>query len=175
MTPADIIEIGPTRGPARTPTRRKRAALPKTGAPSRSSPGKRMRPKTTRSQPKSVWVRLRRKLAEGAKWAVHDARVGMVVFLAFYFGTTWVMLALIGVDAVAGTSLFKLALDWFATIKFTALGAGLAWGLVVLAPAALVTRLLRSWVSARVDPWAGGLFTKQLVRPIVGALAFRRL
>jgi hypothetical protein len=96
----------------------------------------------------------------------------MVVFFALYFMPTWVMLALIGIDAVIGTSIFKLASDCFIRVKFTALGAGLVWGLVILAPAALVARLLRSGLGARIDPWAGGVLTKQLVRPIVGALAF---
>jgi len=82
------------------------------------------------------------------------------------------MLVLIGIDIVSGTSLHKLALDWIATIKITAFGTCLFWGLLILAPATLIARLLRSWPSPRIDPWAGGILTKQLVRPIVGALAF---
>ena len=119
MTPADdIIEISPTRK-ARAPTRRTRATQPKTRAPSRSSRAKRTRLKAAGAQPESAWVRSRRKLAEGAEWALCDAYVGMVVFFALYFIPTWVMLALIGIDAVVGTSIFKLASDWFIRVKFT--------------------------------------------------------
>src|SRR5262245_7901035 len=74
------------------------------------------------------------------------------------------MLALAGIDAVPSTSLFKQALDWFATVKLTALGAGMVWSLFILAPAALFARVF--------DTWADGIFTKQLVRPIVGPLTF---
>jgi hypothetical protein len=173
MTPSEeIVETDPPRPRSGMPTRRKRAARPRSSAPSGSSRANKTRLKAARTCPESASVRVRRKLAQGAEWAAHDARAGMVVLFAVYFGSTWLMLTLIGIDALAGTSLFKLAQGWFVRIKITAIGACIIWGLLILAPAALVAKLTRRWLGACIDPWAGGLLTKQLVRPMVGALAF---
>src|SRR5262249_8573939 len=42
----------------------------------------------------------------------------------------------------------------------------LLWALLFLAPAALAALVVRIRLAARVDTWAGGIFTKQLVRPV---------
>ena len=171
MTPSEEIgETDPPRPRAGMATRRNRAARPRSSAPSGSRTN-RTRLNATLTCPESASVRLRRKFAQGADWAARDARAGMVVLFAVYFGSTWLMLTLMGVDAVAGTSLLQLALGWFARIKITAIEACIVWGLLILAPAALVARLTRRWLGACIDPWAGGFLTKQLVRPMVGALA----
>jgi hypothetical protein len=150
--------------PERPPVSRKRAASPRCKAASKSSrSGKTGR--KSRPQPEGVWARLRRKLADGAAWAVHDAHVGTVVFFAIYFGSSWVALGGIAVDKVVGTSICNP--DWFLRVKLTALGAGLVWGLLILAPAALLARYLRT---SSFDAWRDGI-TKRRVRPIVDALA----
>src|SRR5262249_40401431 len=46
------------------------------------------------------------------------------------------------------------------------------WCLLILVPVALIARVLPRWPDPRVDTWATGIFTKQVARPIVGALAF---
>jgi hypothetical protein len=132
----------------------------------RSSRGKRTRGESS-AKSKGVWARLRRKLAQGAECAVRDAQVGTMVFCTIYFGVNFVALGLIGLDTVAGTSVFSPSAGWFLGVKLTALGAGLAWGLLILAPAALLARCLRTSSAARLD----GVLTKRLVRPIVDALA----
>ena len=42
---------------------------------------------------------------------------------------------------------------------------GPVWSGLSFRPRRLVARLLRSGLGARIDPWAGGVLTKQLVRP----------
>jgi hypothetical protein len=121
----------------------------------------------SRPQSEGVWVRLRRKLVEGAEWAVCEAYVGILVFCAIYFGSTWVMLGLMGIDTVAGTTFDNLTSDWFIRAKLTALGAGLVWGLLILAPAALLARCLRTSFDVSLDR----MLTKPRARPIVNALA----
>src|SRR5215831_1217260 len=95
-----------------------------------------------------IGSRVRRKLVEGAEWAVCDALVGIMVFCAIYFGSTWVMLGLMGFDTVAGTAIYNLTSDLILRAKLTALGAGLVWGLLILAPAALFARCLRTSIDA---------------------------
>jgi hypothetical protein len=114
-----------------------------------------------------IGARLRRKLVEGAEWAVCDALVGRMVFCAIYFGSTWVMLGLLGFDTVAGTSIYNLTSDLILRAKLTALGAGLVWGLLILAPAALLAWCVRTSIDASLDR----MFTRQYVRPTVDALA----
>jgi hypothetical protein len=77
------------------------------------------------------------------------------------------MLGLIGIDTVASTSISNLTSDWFIRAKLTALGAGLVWGLLILAPAALLAMCLRTSFDACLDL----MLTKPRVRPIVNALA----
>jgi hypothetical protein len=165
MTPAnDIGSPNTVTRPARSPVRRKRAASQSCTAASRSSRTKKTR---RQSYPQGVWARLRRKLEESAEWALCDARVGAFVFFAIYVGSTWVMLGLIGFDKITGTSLLNLTLDWFIKAKFTALGAGLVWSVLILAPAALLARCLRT----SFDKRPVRVPTKSRVRPIFNALA----
>jgi hypothetical protein len=143
-------------------TRHKRAASPKckVQSASRSIRSKKTERKS-RPQSEGVWVRLHRKLV-GAEWAVSEAYVGILVFCAIYFGSTWVMLGLMGIDTVAGTSICNLTSDWFLRVKLTALGAGLVWGLLILAPAALLAWCLRRSFDACPDR----MLTKPCVRPM---------
>jgi hypothetical protein len=84
MTPADIIEIGPTHRLAGRAPRRKRRAQRKGQAASRS-PGKMGARRAAGAQPDSAWIRLRHKLSEGAEQAKADASVGLATLGAVYF------------------------------------------------------------------------------------------
>jgi hypothetical protein len=110
---------------------------------------------------------LRPKLAKWVNLAKSDASIGLATIGVIYLGSTWVMLALIGVDWLLGTSLAS-GPDWILPTKLTAIAAFFVWGIFLYTPANILARFLeapRDWVSS---PWQSYL---KRVRPMVGAIA----
>jgi len=171
MTPADIIETGPTHRPAGPAPRRKRSGAQHKAKSMSRSPGRTAaRRKAARAQPGSAWNRLRHKLSQGANQAKADAGVGLATLGAIYLGSTLVALVFIGVDWLGGTSLMR-GPDWVLPVKLTTLAATLLWA---LAPAATLSWVLEAPRAPAIRP---PLSLPKRVRPIVSALAlatFRR-
>src|SRR5262249_58393971 len=82
-------------------------------------------------------------LAERAGQAHGDATVGLMVFGCLFFAPSLVLLVIIGVDAIAGTSQFRLV-ELVFVAKLLAAVAAAVWVILFHAPAALLARLLKA-------------------------------
>jgi hypothetical protein len=142
------VKRGATKADAET-ARRLAADLEKKLGPKGSRERQaRGRPKAALPEPPDA--RFRRIFTVRAEWATGMAGVGMTALGVLYFGSTWVMLGLLGFDKATGSDLDGLAADWFLKIKLALMGFMVIWGLLILAPLIFLAWFLRTPAGARL-------------------------
>jgi hypothetical protein len=106
------------------------------------------RPKAALPEPPDA--RFWRVFTVRAEWAARMAGVGMMVLAVLYFGSTWVMLGLLGFDKATGSDLDGLAADWLLKIKLAMMGFMFLWGLLILVRLIFLAWFLRTPAGARL-------------------------